>query len=43
MIGDSENDVKAGKNAGCRESILLTKEFTLEKIVENFSTMIKKQ
>ena len=34
MIGDSENDIKAGKNAGCRESILVSEKFTLENFVE---------
>lgn len=29
MAGDSEKDVFAGKNAGCRKSVLITKEYTL--------------
>lgn len=37
MVGDSENDVKAGKNAGCKESILLNGE-NLEHIIENILT-----
>ncbi|MBR4791746.1 MAG: HAD-IIIA family hydrolase [Treponema sp.] len=32
MIGDSENDIKAGKNAGCKASYLI-ENFTLEKII----------
>ena len=36
MIDDSENDIKAGKNAGCRESILVSDKFTLENFVEKY-------
>ena len=34
MIGDSENDIKAGKNAGCKESILVSKENPLKKVTD---------
>ena len=34
MIGDSSRDVDAGKNAGCKESILLSKEKNLLNAVE---------
>ena len=30
MIGDSENDVKAGENAGCKESFLIGGESLLD-------------
>lgn len=33
MIGDSENDMKAGKNAGCR-TLLVTKEISLRDRIE---------
>ena len=33
MIGDSTRDVEAGKNAGCKESILVTEEQSLLQIV----------
>ena len=33
MIGDSENDILAGKNAGCKKSILLNKEMNLKKAI----------
>lgn len=36
MIGDSENDVLAGKNAGCKESIKISKDFTLSDFVEKY-------
>jgi len=29
MIGDGKNDIEAGNNAGCKESILITDSFTL--------------
>lgn len=35
MIGDSENDIKAGKNAGCKESILISTENSLKKITDS--------
>lgn len=33
MIGDSENDVEAGKNAGCKESFLINQNETFLYIV----------
>ena len=36
MIGDSERDVEAGKNAGCRDSLVVTvnKENCLKVVIE---------
>ena len=34
MIGDSENDIRAGENAGCKECFLL-KDNNLLEIIEN--------
>lgn len=36
MVGDSENDVLAGKNAGCKKSVLVSDGFTLRDFVERF-------
>jgi D-glycero-D-manno-heptose 1,7-bisphosphate phosphatase len=33
MIGDSQRDIEAGKNAGCRESILLEDGKSLADII----------
>ena len=42
MIGDSPNDIKAGKNAGCMDSILIEKnrENVLYEIVRNYLVAI---
>ena len=37
MIGDNENDVKAGKNARCKQSYLLYKHQSLEKILDSIN------
>lgn len=34
MIGDSENDVKAGENAGCKKSFLLNSEYNLDSLLK---------
>ncbi len=36
MAGDSENDIKAGQNAGCKESVLISDDFTLIDFVEKY-------
>lgn len=36
MVGDSENDVLAGKNAGCKKSVLVSDGFTLRDFVEKY-------
>ncbi len=36
MVGDRENDVLAGKNAGCKENVLLSSDFTLNDFVEKY-------
>lgn len=36
MVGDSENDVLAGKNAGCKESVLISENFTILDFVERY-------
>lgn len=33
MIGDSKRDVEAGKNVGCKESFLITREMTLNQYI----------
>ena len=35
MIGDSENDVKAGENAGCKENLLINEDKTLLDILND--------
>ena len=40
MIGDSENDIKAGKNAGCKESILVSTENSLKRITDSILAWI---
>ena len=35
MIGDSENDIKAGEGAGCKKSFLVTQNATLSDFVNN--------
>ena len=34
MIGDSENDIEAGKNAGCKDSLLVEENIDLLKMLE---------
>lgn len=36
MAGDSENDIKAGQNAGCKKSVLISDDFTLLDFVEKY-------
>lgn len=36
MAGDSGNDIKAGEDAGCKESVLITDSFTLSDFVKKY-------
>ena len=35
MVGDSENDVKCGRNAGCRTALIGTEDFGQTETVES--------
>ncbi len=42
MIGDGENDIKAGKNAGCRTALIGTEEFGQDISVESLLEAVEK-
>lgn len=42
MVGDGENDVKAGKNAGCRTALIGDGEFGQDVSVKNLLEFVEK-
>jgi len=42
MVGDGENDIQAGKNAGCKESVFITEENSLLDFAKKLETAEQK-
>lgn len=42
MIGDGENDIQAGKSAGCKTALIGTKNFNQDQTVDSLLTFVEK-